>query len=178
MTCVVGIEHGDGAVTLGGDSAAVAGSRLSVRVDEKVFHVGPYLIGFEDSFRMGQLLRYRLKVPPQRGDDDFKHMATAFIDSARRCFAAGGFTKVDSNEESGGVFLVGYRGRLYSVDSDFHVGRVSCGYDAIGCGQEFAIGALSVSTGTPRRRVERALIAAERNSTGVRGPFTILTMEG
>lgn len=175
MTCIVGIEH-EGTVTIGGDAAAISGTRVTVRSDPKVFHIGPYLIGFEDSFRMGQLLRFNLK-PPKRSEtiDPFEHMATAFITAVRKCFMAGGFSKVEGNEETGGVFLVGYEGCLFTVDSDYHVGRPANGYDAIGCGQEFAIGALAATSGEPRRRVRKALMIAEQHCTGVRGPFTILT---
>jgi ATP-dependent protease HslVU (ClpYQ) peptidase subunit len=175
VTCIVGIEY-EGTVTIGGDSAAVEGNRITVRSDEKVFVNGSYLIGFCDSFRMGQLLRYKLTVPKQKPQsDDFQHMATVFIDSVRKCFLAGGFAKTDQGEESGGVFLVGYKGALYCVDSDFHIGRASSGYEAIGCGEEFAIGSISSTTGKPERRVLKALTVAEQHSTGVCGPFTVLT---
>jgi len=62
MTCIVGIQH-DGRVYIGGDSAGVAGYSITSRADAKVFTVGPYVMGFTSSFRMGQLLRYGLKAP-------------------------------------------------------------------------------------------------------------------
>jgi len=174
MTCIVGLEH-DGTVTIGGDAAAIEDMRITVRTDPKVFTVDEYLIGFEDSFRMGQLLRFRLRVPAQKCDDDFEHMATAFVDAVRKCFTQGGFSKIDDGEESGGSFLVGYRGRLYAIDSDFHVGHAACGYEAIGCGAELALGSIASTTGRPDTRVRFALAVAARHSAGVCPPFTILT---
>lgn len=176
MTCIVGLEH-DGSVTIGADSAAVEEMRISARVDPKVFRVGPYLIGFTESFRMGQLLRFSLDVPEQSSTvDDFEHLCTVFVDAVRLCFREGGIARDDHGEESGGVFLLGYRGALYCVDSDYHVGRTVLGYDAIGCGSEFALGSLTTSTGTPRRRVTRALEAAALHSAGVCEPFRTLSI--
>lgn len=176
MTCIVGIEH-DGKVTIGGDAAAVEPNRIVARYDEKVYTVGEYLIGFCDSFRMGQLLRFRLVVPKQKhGMSDYEHLCTVFIDSVRKCLSDGGFARTDQGEESGGAFLVGYRGRLYHVDTDYQVGRSMLGYEAIGCGTEYAIGSMASTTGKPERRIRKALTVASEHSTGVRGPFTIVTI--
>ena len=175
MTCIVGLEH-SGRVTIGGDSAGVEGLRITARADEKVFQVGPYLIGFSDSFRMGQLLRYTLDAPEQASThDDFEHLCTVFVESVRACLKEGGFAKESSGEESGGTFLVGYKGLLYCVDSDYQVGRAIRGYEAIGCGEEFALGSLASTSGAASRRVRVALEAAALHSSGVCEPFTICT---
>lgn len=175
MTCIVGLEH-DGTVTIGGDAAAVEDSRLTRYVEPKVFFVGQYLIGYCDSFRMGQLLQYRLKVPKQIVDDDMAHMCTVFIDSVRKAFHQGGYAKATDGEESGGVFLVGYRGALYCIDEDYHVGRSMLGYEAIGCGDHLALGSLASTAGDPQARVHMALHAAALHSTSVCEPFTVLTI--
>ena len=174
MTCIVGLEY-DGIVTIGGDAAAVEDSRLTRYVEPKVFTVGEYLIGYCDSFRMGQLLQYRLKVPRQIVDDDMAHLCTVFVDACRKLFHQGGFAKSNDSEDSGGVFLVGYRSALYCIDEDYHVGRSALGYEAIGCGDHFALGSLASTAGDPEARVEMALRAAALHSTSVCEPFTILT---
>ena len=174
MTCIVGLEH-DGVVTIGGDAAAVEDSRLTRYVEPKVFTLGEYLIGYCDSFRMGQLLQYRLKPPKQTATDDLEHLCTAFIDAVRKCFHQGGFAKTTESEEAGGVFLVGYRGALYCVDEDYHVGRSMLGYEAIGCGDHLALGSLASTSGDPEARVQMALYAAALHSTSVAEPFTVLT---
>lgn len=177
MTCIVGLEH-DGLVTIGGDAAAVEESRLTRYVEPKVFTVGEYLIGFCDSFRMGQLLQYRLKVPRQvAGVDDMTHLCTVFIDAVRKCFHQGGFAKTTEGEDAGGVFLVGYRGALYCVDEDYHLGRSMLGYEAIGVGDHFALGSLASTAGDPQARVHMALHAAALHSTSVAEPFTVLTTD-
>lgn len=176
MTCIAGIEQ-DGRVWIGGDSAAGSGGwGLTVRADEKVFTTGPFLMGFTTSFRMGQLLRYRLSVPAPTVDvDDVRYMSTTFVDAVRQCLKDGGYARVENGQESGGTFLVGYKGSLYMVYGDYQVGSPVDGFAAVGCGQDIALGALAVTkTLAPAKRIKLALAAAERFSGGVRGPFIIV----
>jgi hypothetical protein len=177
MTAVAGLVY-NGRVHLGADSAGVSGWHLIVRADEKAFVNGPYAMGFTDSFRMGQLLRYRLdppKAPPQA--DLPRFMATEFVDAVRECLKAGGFASRNNEQESGGTFLVGVRGRLFTVYGDYQVAENAGGLAAIGCGRELCLGALHASSGwdSPRERLRTALTAAERFNAGVRGPFAYVS---
>ena len=175
MTAVVGLVHG-GSVYIGGDSAGVAGMSLTVRADTKVFRRKRYLFGFTTSFRMGQLIRYSLKLPKPAADLD-AFMSTKFVDALRDCLKSGGWAAKDNEREEGGTFLVGVRGRLYTVYSDYQVAKAADGFAAVGCGDEIALGALFATAGVrPRRRVLGALAAAERFSAGVRGPFVCLKL--
>lgn len=174
MTAVAGLEH-DGKVYIGADSAGVGGWALTVRSDSKIFRSGEFIMGFTSSFRMGQLLRYKLSVaeqPSKMPVDEF--MCTWFIDAVRTCLKDGGYASFKDGTESGGTFLVGYRGLLYYVGDDFQVGRSACGFNAVGCGNELALGSLYSTTGKPKRRIRTALAAAEAFSAGVRGPFAVL----
>lgn len=180
LTCIVGLAQG-GVVYIGGDSAAVAGMDIKVRLDPKVFIVDKrFIIGYTDSFRMGQLLRFSLKPPRQkRGVDDYEYMCTGFINAVRKCFAAGGYLKKSEEREKGGTFLVGYRGVLYEVNSDFQVAINADSYCAIGCGDSYAHGALFGSGGrglSPEERIRTALEAAAHFSSGVCPPFIILKL--
>ena len=175
MTCIVGVVD-NGSVVMGGDSAGVAGLSLTVRADPKVFVNGPFLIGYTSSFRMGQLLRFRFVPPPHHpaDRDDFAFMATDFVDAVRECFKHYGYAKAENGQESGGSFLVGYRGNLYQVASDYQVGLPVDPYAAVGCGDDIALGALYATIGqSAEHRVRTALAAAQRFSAGVREPFVI-----
>jgi hypothetical protein len=177
VTCIVGLVD-SGKVWIGGDSASVEGYSLMLRSDPKVFRNGPYLFGFTTSFRMGQLLRYRLSVTPRHPDvpvDQF--MATTFIDEVRACLKVGGFATLTNGVESAGCFLVGYEGRIFRVDDDYQVGAPLDPYAAVGCGQDIALGSLYATPDLPATvRVEMALTAAEHHSAGVRAPFTVLAL--
>lgn len=193
MTCIVGLES-EGKVWIGGDSAGVAGFRsLHVRSDEKVWVSGrdrdyeQMAFGFTTSFRMGQILRYSMSLPVERlevaakPDDEMKFMSTTFIDRVRKALKDGGFAKVDSGVDSGGTFLVGWRGKLWAIYDDFQVGRAKQGFIGVGCGDVIAEGALfaleaSKSKQVPKDRVLTALMAAEALNAGVRGPFNVVVV--
>jgi hypothetical protein len=168
---------------MGGDCAGVDFSCGSIqyRKDPKVFKNGPFLIGYTSSFRMGQLLQYSFKPEPFSAKKDIDiYMRTAFIDGIRSCFEKGGFLRKDSEVQSGGIFLVGFKQRLFFIGQDFQVGEVHHSYNAIGCGRDVALGSLFATDYSMQvdghTRVERALEAAERFNCGVHKPFTILNL--
>lgn len=177
MTCIVGlVDNGD--VYIGGDSAGVAGLSLSIRADEKVFGNGPFIMGFTTSFRMGQLLRYKFSPPAQTvHQTDMEYMVTSFIDACRQCFSGNGFG--DKEATVGGTFLVGYKGKLYTVEGDYQVGIPAVSFDAVGCGTDLALGAMYATEGLdPKKRIELALSAASAFSAGVAPPFNIMKLAG
>jgi hypothetical protein len=172
MTCIVGLID-KGTIYMGGDSAGVGGYSLMIRADSKVFRNGDFIMGFTSSFRMGDLLRYKFSPPLHDPKMDVRaYMATAFVDAVRQCFKDGGYAQKDKDQEAGGMFLVGYKGRLFYIGEDYQVGESLCGYDAVGCGLDIARGALFATQGRdPEERIMTALRAAEMFSAGVRGPF-------
>lgn len=175
MTCIVGVVHKN-KVYIGGDSAGVSNLDVIVRADSKVFTNKDFVFGFTSSFRMGQLLRYAF-TPPTRNEhqDVYEYMVTEFVDQVRKCFRVGGYAKKHNEVESGGTFLVGYHGRLFSIQNDYQVGESSLPYDAVGCGESYALGSLfTTKLKEPKARIRMALSAAEQFSGGVRGPFKIV----
>lgn len=180
-TCIVGLESG-GDVYIGGDSAGLSGMDRFIRVDEKVFVKGRMIFGFTSSFRMGQILRYSFEPPEQTiKQGDYEYLCGPWVDALITCLKAKGYAKVDNNEVSGGIFLLGFGGKLYRVESDFQVGRRAESYDACGCSEAYALGAMAILEDkhiSPEKKVRRALEVAERFSAGVKGPFVIEKLEG
>jgi len=179
MTCIVGIvDKKSKTVIIGGDSASSGGSNIFVRTDPKVFKNGDFIFGCTSSWRMMQLLRFSFKQPEIKTEDIYEYMCTDFIGEVRRCFAAGGYLqKDDDGQERGGFFLVGYKNRLFRVEGDFQVGENLNGTDAVGCGDNFALGALYSLLKTDYSAEEKALKAleaAEFLALGVRRPFTLM----
>ncbi len=175
MTCIVGLVAKE-RVWIGADSAGVAGLHLVVRRDQKVFEVGEFLIGFTSSFRMGQLLQFNLSPPlVPENIDLYEYMVVHFVEKVRQTLKSGGFAKVEDSVESGGCFLVGFRGRLFKIDEDFQVGESRHAFDADGCGGSYALGALAATQEEtdPKKRILTALGVAETFSAGVRGPFVV-----
>lgn len=179
MTCIIGYAK-DSVVYIGGDSAGVLDNNIRVRKDEKVFVKGDFIFGFTSSFRMGQLIRYKLEIPPNPGKDDYEYMCSDFIDAVVTCFNENGYARKDNERLSGGQFLVGYNGQLYNVESDFQVGQVVFPYDACGCGENYALGAmaaLEIGGWCPHDKIIVALEITEKLSTGVCGPFVVERLE-
>lgn len=181
MTCIVGFVEGN-TVWMGGDSAGTnAWLNQDLYDTPKVFRNDGALIGSCGSARQGDLLRHALKIPDHDPRVDVgKFMVMAFIDAVRKCFKAGGVCETkDGVEQSQGHFLVGYKGRLFAIYSDFQVRAPKFPYAAVGCGDQIALGALFASEHitSGRDRVDIALRASERFSAGVRGPFHIEALE-
>jgi ATP-dependent protease HslVU (ClpYQ) peptidase subunit len=177
MTIVVGAVDDRGAVWMGADSQGSNGWDRTIRRDQKVFRVGSYLMGFTSSYRMGQVLRYKLAPPePPCEGDLFGFMVVDFVDHVRAAFKSAGFCKTENGVESGGDFLVGVCGRLFRIEGDYQVGESEWGYSAVGCGAAYALGAMAVSRGTTEERIRAALGAAIQFSNGCGGPCSVLSV--
>lgn len=178
MTAIAGIVQ-DGKVWIGGDSAGVAGYGLSVRADPKVFELDEFLIGYTSSFRMAQIIRYHVAPePPKEGQSPFEYMVCSFVPLVRQAMKTHGYLKTEDGREEIGMFLAGWRGRLFSIQGDLQVGENALPYAACGCGEDLVLGSLHTTNRydiAPTTRIQLALEAAEAFSAGVRGPFMILS---
>ena len=102
-------------------------------------------------------------------------MVVDFVDALRATLKERGWARVVNNQEEGGHFLVGVSGLLFHVEGDFQVGEARDGFDAVGCGDEAARGALFATPHLkPEARVRMALSAATpayvgRSSCSLRG---------
>jgi ATP-dependent protease HslVU (ClpYQ) peptidase subunit len=180
MTCIVAIER-DGEVWMGGDSAASRDDDIVRRVNPKVFWNNGFLIGYSGSFRVGQLLQYAF-CPPFHAEDqpDMEFLVVEFVDALRQLMKERGtLMKEEEGEAHDAEFIIGYRGKIYVVESDFHVGAPLTPYAACGSGAAYAMGALHAIHKNvelrPQEKIEAALSAAAEFCTGVRSPFTILS---
>lgn len=202
MTCIVGYIDKNKDVYIGGDSAGTNSHYDSrVRKDAKVFKVAEdILIGGTGSFRMLQLLRFKLwgylskeietnnqqKYIPEV----YEFMCTTFIDSVRSCLRENGYTKIENNVEEIGTFLVGFQGRLFGIECDLQVSENKERFSACGCGAGYAMGALEILTRkeklgkslyiqetNPIKVVNSALEVAEKFSAACKKPNIILKLE-
>lgn len=177
MTCIAAIAE-KGKVYIGADSAGVADWDMNIRADEKVFKNGECLFGFTSSFRMGQLLRYKFKIPdkPQNMTDKV-FINTLFIDEIRKCLKDGGYMKITDNREKGGEFIVGYNGNIYQIQNDFQIALPADLLAACGCGASYAKAVMYITKNlSPQNRIRKALQTAEHFSAGVRGPYKIMSI--
>jgi ATP-dependent protease HslVU (ClpYQ) peptidase subunit len=175
MTCIIGVVRKD-KVYIGGDSAGVSGLNVTIRKDVKVFKVGKFVIGCTSSFRMIQVLQYSFSPPKVKSKDIMKYMCTDFVDSIRTIFKEKGFGSTGGSDgDEGGVFLIGYKNRLFCIQSDYQVEECVNGFNAIGCGKYYALGALKLlgENTKPRKAIKEALKISTYFNGGVRPPFII-----
>lgn len=179
MTCIVGIKTDNG-VLLGGDSVGSNRYTKVQRKDEKVFFLddkSEIAVGFTSSFRMGQIIRYHLRVPEIAGDE-YVWAVREFIPALIKVLGEHGFMTEDKGVKTGGNFLLAVKSRLFNIESDFQVGESIHDYDACGCGEDFALGSLFSTEGnedlSATDRASLALRAAEKFSNGVGEPFNFV----
>jgi ATP-dependent protease HslVU (ClpYQ) peptidase subunit len=153
MTCVVGIKTASG-VILAADSLGSGNGikqefstakliRITADSRQDGVFAGevPIIIGYTHSFRMGNIIKHCFKPPDITSSID-DYLVSKFIPELMRCFEQEGFAREDNKVKSGGEFLLGIAGRLFTVQSDYSVLEPEEGYTAIGSGQEIALGAL------------------------------------
>ena len=184
MTCIVALKHND-KIFMGGDSLGSSSYTKAVRLDEKVFVKDDMIFGFCGSFRMGQILQYVMTSPERPvGISDMKYLVAYWIPNLIDVFHDAGYRGdkgADDHEETrtGGQFLLGYKGTLYGIDSDFQVAIPADQYASIGSGQEFALGSIYTSKKAgvkdPIKILTVALEAAETFANGVQQPFLFVS---
>jgi len=174
MTCIIGIEH-EGDVYIAVDSMSSNGHNSDVILHKKVFRVGPFLIGYTTSFRMGQILEHSLLVREQTTEEsDYHYMVVAFVEAVRTALKEFGFTTIDNNNETGGDFIVGYKDAIYAIESDFQVNRSARGIKTCGAGESYALAAMMALQDLPiKKRLREALTIASELSVFVTKPFYI-----
>lgn len=174
MTCIIGSSK-DGVVYIGGDSAGVGKLDITIRDDVKVFKNKDMVFGFTSSFRMGQILHHCLTIPDMTDEtSDYQYMVKTFIPEVIKTFNQQDYSKSEHGQVTGGSFLVGFRGTLYAIDSDFQVGIPADKFDSIGCGSELAKGAMAALKDLdPKERIIKSLEISTYYNGGVRPPFRI-----
>lgn len=171
MTCIVGVSA-QGGVVLGGDSCngqpdqyvryAVTGSKVFKLTDEEGV---PLLVGYTTSWRMGDQLRYRLSVPPIPSNPSklLSWIKVIFTDAVISAMSKSQWLRKKDERVEGGTFLIGVRGRIFQMGDDFSTIESSSGLSAVGCGYEFALGAMHA------RRFLRAQLPPQGRSRGGHG---------
>lgn len=177
MTCVVGAVDGDGQIYMGADSSAVDSNIITRHALSKVFKVDEFGIGYCHSFKLGQLVEFCFSPPPLEKKMDepamIRYMITEFIPELKGQLEAHGYPNHDDEKENWSL-LVGIRGYLFTIESDFHLGYDETHYAAIGAGSEYALGAMFCSQSSGMKLARVGLEAAEYFCPYVIRPFNFI----
>ena len=182
MTCIIGLVH-EGKVYIGGDRSAVDGWKKNTSAHSKVFRAGEFLFGTCGSHRMAQVIEHEFKISASQAVDetDLHYLCTVFANEIRTLLVGRGIIgKSDDNEdEYEGGCLVGYKGNLYRLSSNFQIDQFESSFDGIGSGSPFALGALQVIVrkGSPKTWIRRSMEVAELLCCDVAAPFDIEVLD-
>lgn len=181
MTCIVGYEH-NGKVYIAGDSLSSNSSHGTVMTVPKVFQRGEMIFGYTSTWRFGQLLQFVFDHPPRyEGLSDLEYLITAWIPALATMLETNRHLEKETNGFAGcGYAIIGYRGNVYFLNGDLSLLHPKDGYYAVGCGDEFARGAMHVLTQgnvkNPEDVVRKAIEAAAHHSVGVGGDIHIISL--
>lgn len=180
VTCIAGVAEA-GKVWIGGDSRCTEGTRAYQIVEPKVFRKGEMIFGCCGAARYGEIMKYAFDLPEHpKGMSVEKYLHTLFVAEVRGILAEQGFMKSENEvvEVSNGSAIFGYRGHLWWLDDDLGIGRAHDNFNAIGTGDAYALGALSVlpKTMRPAHRVRTALEVAARHDMACGAPFKVLSL--
>ena len=167
MTAVIGIREKN-KVYLGCDSAFSNNVCIYMSSMNKVFKNSGYLIGYSGSLKHGEIIKH-LKLPKCNDLNIDRFMVNDLMP-----FIARNLPKSNSVE-----LLIGFKGRLFHMQSDMSVISHAENFDAIGVGSQYSIGALYALRKTnllSKQKIRIALEITERFCPSVRRPFKILSI--
>lgn len=179
MTCIVGVATRNG-VWIGADSETTNGWSKFQNATSKIYRLGEMLLAHSGPVRVSNILRYQFTPPDDAGEDPLRYLVAHFVSALRAVLREQGVLKVSDAQEGldDSMIMVGYRGGLFEINSDFSVVSHQRGYNAIGVGYQYVLGALSVTEALPEpERVLLALSVAAKHSLSVSEPFVVECLE-
>lgn len=180
MTCIAAIIDKDGVGHIACDSLGSNPRTKNTYINQKIFTVGDMLIGFTSSYRMGQILQYRLELPVAAvGQSLEQWLHTDFVDAVRATLTQNGFMHVENNEEAAGTFLIVVSGRIFTVQDDLSILESVDNFEACGSGEDYARATMNtlVSYGVddPSVILTEAIEAATKYVPSVGGEIYMLS---
>lgn len=187
MTCIVGLVEKD-KLWIGADSIGTRGNESTVLASPKVFQNGSFLFGCAGSPRHAQILRTSLFNPPKQKDkqSDLEYLIIDVVGHIRSIFAEQGALEqvLVKTDQHASEYLIGYGSRIWMLENNFQLIDSVEPFGAVGCGSQYAkavLGALEHNDFgkgfSAKKKLEIALVEAERNDPFVRGPFHFLKMK-
>ena len=174
MTCIIGLINNKG-VYIGADKSRSTSVFIHNTLIEKVFRKDEYVIAYTESFRMGQLLQHSIKLPEPPKKMTIAFMVYEFVEIVREGFKEYGYSRISSNEESAGSFIVGVNNSLFHIESDYQVDYLTDGFIADGSGSQYALGAMEALKDVyPESRIAQSIKIAAKFCPSVTAEHSII----
>lgn len=187
MTIIAGLcvrEKGEKThrVFIGADSLGSNGWTSRPSSSSKIWKKAGFIFGISGSYRVGQAIRYQFYPPSHENHistDDY--MYDIWLRALTQTMRTNGAMTVDKeNFSMDASLLVGYRGRLFTLQADFSMIEQADGLHAIGAGYEVCLGALLALDGKkPRARLVQAMTIVGQVQPGAVGaPYYVEELDG
>lgn len=167
MSVILGASDGE-KVIIGADSGGILASfDYEIRKDSKVFIKNDDLLfGFAGSFRVGQLVKNSIKFEKKPDNmSDHKYLCTMVANEIN--------SYLPDLEETN--FIIGYRGNIYTLQTDFQVSSNTRNFDSIGAASPFALSSyylLNEYTDLDiEQKVQKSLEISTKFNLGALPPF-------
>ena len=180
MTVVVGLVR-DGKIYMGSDRMATWGNKTVIMSDPKIKEEGEFLLGSAGSLGTLQILFDAFEMPAIKEEQtQSTYLLNDFAPAFRKRLKELGMLEEKNGKQStDNHFVIGFRGKLFSVGGNLSMVEHADSYCSIGSGSEFALGVLHALTGDknlkPEKIIERALEAAAHHNPYVAEPFDIIS---
>jgi len=143
---------------------------------DKIFKVGDAMIASTGLASVGVAIQHRLNLPPVREGQEDKWLYVDLPDAIRGVLKGCGlWDTTDDSVRGGNTLIVGWRGRVVSMDCHLASYPAHGGFVAHGSGGDIALGAMAVLDGVkcPRERLTRAVTAACEWAYGCGGEVVV-----
>jgi len=139
MTVIVGLEY-DGSVLMGGDIQGTGWNNKVIHTQPKVFKKNGVMFGFTSSYRFGQVLEHELPDPvvPEDPTQVYRWLITVLVPNIHAALKS-------ADADKCGNALIGLKGQLWELQTDYSVLRSTRGFAAVGSGAEYAMGSVFTS---------------------------------
>lgn len=186
MTCIIGKVDSNGDVWIGGDSAAASSINTYPILEPKVFIRNGFILGCTTSFRMIDILAEYFNPPKKKKSQKLvSFMRTSVAEHLQELFKTKNFAEKNNEVYTGGTFLIGHQGLLFTNQSDYSLIRDRRGIMACGSGGRDAKASLLTTTKLKRLKkldipvkdeLKLALEAGCENPYVI-GPFVIKSLK-
>ena len=140
------IDKTEGVTYMGADRSISRGDEVHINPHGKLHWVNDFLIGLAGPEKLAQHAKFLFHPPDIFDDQDsYEYLVTTFSSCLRKVFVDNGYAEPDLRKDNGDFeVLVAHKDRLFMIGCDFSVTEYTVPYAAVGCGRQYAMGAMSV----------------------------------
>jgi ATP-dependent protease HslVU (ClpYQ) peptidase subunit len=162
MTCIIGLELGNGKTLMGADRQYTTGWLIKEHSKEysKIFELGLFMVGFSGHVKTHQIIEHFTKVGNEKTKNNIEYIIKNLILPIKTALREHGDLKKENEIENmeSGYFLVSYAGKIYNVGYDFAISRSIYDFNAVGSGENLANGAMmALKNLPPKKRIKKSL---------------------